>query len=71
MIKWQEYKEYILHKHISIASRLNPHRLDIVENNVKYFNILLEYIRYFCVQEIPFRGDDETSDSLNRANLVN
>ena len=62
-------KKQILHKHISITSRLNPHRSDTVENNVKYLNILLEYIRYFCVQEIPFRGDEETSNSLNRGNF--
>ena len=31
--------------------------------------ILLEYIRYFCVQEIAFRGDGEISDSLNKGDF--
>ena len=56
---------------VSVADRLNPHRVDVIEGNRKYFSNLLQYIRYMCVQELPYRHVDENDDdALNQGNFM-
>ena len=49
----------------NIENILDPDRLTIVENNREYMLILLQYHIYFCSQEMPYRGHDESESSLN------
>ena len=37
----------------------------MVENNREYMKMLLEHHRYFCSEEMAYRGHDETDKSLN------
>jgi hypothetical protein len=44
---------------------LDPERPSVVENNREYMKTLLEYHRYFCSEDMAYRGHDETDESLN------
>ena len=65
MTRWESYKIQRESPGTSIRNMLNPERLSLVENNRKYMNTLLEYHRYFCSEEMAYRGHDETDESLN------
>ena len=56
---------------VSIDDRLVPHRAQLIETNRKYFRIFLQYIRYFVLQEIPYRHlHEHDEDALNQGNFV-
>ena len=44
---------------------LDPERPSVVENSREYMKALLEYHRYFCLEEMAYRGHDETDELLN------
>ncbi len=52
-------------KVVYIAHMLGPHRASLVQNNREYMITLLHYHRYFCMEEMAYRGHDETDESPN------
>lgn len=66
MARWQMFTR----NPVTINKRLDPHRPSLVENNRGYFRKIVGYIRWFCLEEIPFRRRDEhDTDSQNRGKL--
>ena len=53
---------------MSIENILDLKRSSIVKDNREYLKMLLEFHRYFCLQELPYRGHDETQESMNPGN---
>ena len=65
MARWECYEKNKGNPEGSIAHMLDPHRASLVQNNREYMITLLEYHRYFCMQEMAYRGHDETDESPN------
>ena len=54
---------------VSIETRLNPNRGDLIESNRNYFKKLFAYARYFGMQELAARAEGEHgTDGRNRGN---
>ena len=53
---------------MSLENILNPERISVVKENREYLKMLIEFNRFFCLQELPYRGHDETYDSMNAGN---
>ena len=65
--KWVQYKQ----NRNSVTEMLNPSRPVLVKQHREYFAMLISYIRYFCVQGLAYRHEDEHDDeALNRGNWV-
>ena len=65
MAKW-EHKTLVSEGKIkSISNILDPERESLVQTNRKYFNLLVKYHMYFCKNEMPYRGHDESEDSIS------
>ena len=54
----------------SIAQQLSRQYCKDVEENRRNVKKLLEVVRLFCKQNIPFRGHDESENSTNRGNYL-
>ena len=65
MTRWESYNIQKKNPGASIRNMLDPERPSVVENNREYMKTLLEYHRYFCSEEMAYRGHDETDESLN------
>lgn len=65
MTRWESYNIQKKNPGASIRNMLDPERPSLVENNREYMKTLLEYHRYFCSEEMAYRGHDETDESLN------
>ena len=65
MTRWESYSTQKKNPAAGIINMLDPERPSVVENNREYMKTLLEYHRYFCSEEIAYRGHDETNESLN------
>ncbi|XP_028408662.1 zinc finger MYM-type protein 1-like [Dendronephthya gigantea] len=65
MTRWESYNIQKNNPGASIGNMLDPGRPSLVENNREYTKTLLEYHRYFCSEEMAYRGHDETDKSLN------
>ncbi len=64
--RWESYQS----NPVSIEERLTPGRPTVVDENCAYFTKLIKYMRWFCLQEVAFRGVDEHDDaSENRGNF--
>ena len=66
MTRWESYKIQKKNPGANIRNMLNPERQSLVQNNREYMKTLLEYHRYFCSEEMAYRGHDETDESLNQ-----
>ncbi|XP_063675888.1 zinc finger MYM-type protein 1-like [Bolinopsis microptera] len=65
--KWVQYRQNCN----SVTEMLNPSRPVLVKQHREYFAMLISYIRYFCVQGLAYRHEDEHDDeALNRGNWV-
>ena len=53
---------------MSLENILNPERSSVVKENREYLKMLIEFNLFFCLQELPYRGHDETYDSMNTGN---
>ena len=60
MARWDEYLRIKSNTCMSIENILDPKRSSIVKDNREYLKMLLEFHRYFCLEELPYRGYDET-----------
>ena len=68
MQKWTDFK--LANSTGTIADKVNPSRPANVENNRQYFTNLVQYIRFFCLQELPFRSNtDHDAESANKGNF--
>ena len=65
MTRWGSCKIQKKNPGANIRNMLDPERQSLVENNREYMKTLLEYHRYFCSEEMAYRGHDETDESLN------
>ena len=65
MTRWESYSTQKKNPAAGIRNMLDPERPSVVKNNREYMKTLLEYHRYFCSEEIAYRGHDETNESLN------
>ena len=65
MTRWESHNIQKKNPGASIRNMLDPERPSAVENNREYTKTLLEYHRYFCSEEMAYRGHDETDESLN------
>ena len=68
MARWNEYERIKSNKSMSLEHFLNPERSSVVKENREYLKMLIEFNRFFCLQELPYRGHDETDDSMNTGN---
>ena len=68
MARWNEYERIKSNKSMSLENFLNPERSSVVKENREYLKMLIEFNRFFCLQELPYRGHDETDDSMNTGN---
>ena len=65
MTRWESYNTQKENLAAGIINMLDPERPSVVENNLDYMKTLLEYHRYFCSEEMAYRGHDEIDESLN------
>ena len=65
MTRWEYYKNQKANPDVGVGNMLDPDRASLVQNNRDYMKTLLQYHRYFCVEEMAYRGHDETDESLN------
>ena len=68
MARWDEYRRIKSNTSMSIENILDPKGSSIIKDNREYLKMLLEFHRYFCLQELPYRGHHETQESLNPGN---
>ena len=59
---WESYQS----NPVSIEERLTPGRPAVVDQNRGYFAKVVKYIRWFCLQEIAFRGVEEHDDKSDK-----
>lgn len=59
---WERYQS----NPVSIEERLTPGRPAVVDQNRAYFTKVIKYIRWFCLQEIAFRGVEEHDYESNK-----
>ena len=67
MTRWKSYNIQKKNPGASIRNMLDPERPSLVENNREIIKTLFEYHRYFCSEEMAYRGHDETDESLMNA----
>ncbi len=65
MTHWECYEKNKGNLEGGIAHVLYPHRASLVQNNCEYMIILLHNHCYFCMEEMAYRGHDETDESPN------
>ena len=66
MMKLENYKS----SPFEIQETLNPNCRMQVEQNKSYFCKIVRYIRWFCLQEVTFRGEEKHNvGSVNRGNF--
>ena len=63
-LRWQDRIAIKEKKTTSIDNILDPDRLSAVSEHREYFTLLVKYHLYFLKNELPYRGYDETDDSL-------
>lgn len=59
---WENYQS----NPVSIDERLTPGRPAVVDQNRDYFTKIIKYIRWFCLQEVAFRGVEEHDDESDK-----
>ena len=68
MQKWTDFQ--LANSTGTIADKVNPLRPSFVDINRAYFSTIVQYIRFFCLQELPFRSNtDHDAESSNRGNF--
>jgi hypothetical protein len=68
MTKWENSRLIAEGKMPSIANLIDPERESLVSANREYFKHLVRYHIYFCKNELPYRGDDESEDTISPGN---
>ena len=69
--KWVKFMKISQGKEVTIESRICPAREEIMSNNGEHFKLLVDYILFFMVNELPPRGHDNHDYSANSGNWNN
>ena len=69
MAKWESFQS-TQQSDCTVIDLINPRRKKLLNENKLYIQSIFEYVKYFAIQEIPFRGHDESIESPNRGNFT-
>ena len=68
MIQWLNYTPSS--SNTSVAKQLNDAHVKLVAQNRKYLKNIILLLRYLATQTMPFRGNNEKSESIRKGNSL-
>ena len=63
--RWKNKMDIESGKKLSVINQIDPDRVSVVMENREYIKLLLKYHIYFVKNELPYRGHDETEESIS------
>ena len=64
-MRWKDRILISHDKQASLINQIDPDRASLISENREYLKFLFKFQMYFTKNELPYRGHDETEDSLS------